>query len=383
MYSAWVACDFRKQDRKEVIDFFENIFKMADLKYEILDEPQLKRLTEKQKQALLKHPIFIAILTKRYKVAGIKDYKPTEPVLVELGMALGQNKVIGAFVEEGIERIDYVYEAVEGDFVKFNRLKLLEVMPNVLEYAQKLQEKQTLRETRRISKELPIPTVNYRFKRVQKNVTIFSNGHGIIEFTCKAEVYSENFKNIIHSFSLDKGTPKGTKLQPFTDLKRRKKSDRFSDQAFFYKLLTPSPRFSMGFGGVEVDTEESKKFRFTFTGDLPIHQEIEYAWGWSCPNLFPLGPGDCRGGPDTLPRTSITVSNLVEELILQVTFEDNYPIYGSPFLKATDESHNTVTLKSPRYERILNSIGTTYRFTQHPTENLISIHYLVQWRLSQ
>ena len=100
--SAVVFCSFNKKTRAEIVSFFEEIFKTARLPYAILDSQDYKTPDEKAKEAIEKHPIAIMIFTKK------EASNPSESdwVKKELGRAAQAGKIIGAFVEDTIEKID-------------------------------------------------------------------------------------------------------------------------------------------------------------------------------------------------------------------------------------------------------------------------------------
>jgi len=127
----FVSCSFSPDDGP-LVSWFERMLLALEFDPQKADEPQPRPPPEKIAEMIQTCDCFVAIISKRTKVAAVDGWVGPEWVQNEIGMAYQAGKPMAIFVEEGVEKKGIGRWAT--DYVPFARSDLSASAPNVVKY---------------------------------------------------------------------------------------------------------------------------------------------------------------------------------------------------------------------------------------------------------
>ncbi|MDP3041678.1 MAG: hypothetical protein Q8N62_02955 [Candidatus Omnitrophota bacterium] len=210
----------------------------------------------------------------------------------------------------------------------------------------------------------------YKFISYHKDITIFKNNHGILQFSSKLKVEKNSFKMACHFFTLIGCGLKGMTLDSLPTLIGRINDDpgsRFDKQTLCCKLISINKKtiehndrwLRIESNLLEEESPIRRSFSIKFKDKIfKKGDEIVYLWGYSCPKLYPvnkeqmssfsLGTFDDHDYSDDC-RSVSRLSNDMDELCFTVSFEEGINLGKSPELwirnQKSHSNHHLVNFK--------------------------------------
>lgn len=179
----------------------------------------------------------------------------------------------------------------------------------------------------------------YKFTSYHKHVTVYSDGHGIVQISPTLKVQKDSFSRIQHFLGLGDCGLKGSKLESLPSLTRRFEKDkksRFFGQTLCCKLISINGKdIPHGKRRLKIvpDKEEDSDTRRPFfiefgerrfkAGDM-----IRYKWGYSYPNLYPTKRSEMskfnlgEDAEEKCCKATLHLKHDIDKLTFILSFED-------------------------------------------------------------
>ncbi|PKP57694.1 MAG: hypothetical protein CVT88_08530 [Candidatus Altiarchaeales archaeon HGW-Altiarchaeales-1] len=375
--TAFIAHSFEDDESvKKIVNGFKDIFSCY---FDIVtgEEPSSNKSISKKVEGMIKEQdVFIGIVTKRKD----SEWSTSAWVLNEAVTAMNFSKPIILLVEKGINEKNMGMVGNAREYIYFDSNDIFEYIPKVIKIIEEINK--------------PSPENNlrfpYKFREVINRITIYSEGRGIYDRRCMLEVLSEDFTRVVHAIGLSGCTPKTTVLKPFKDIKTTKISDRYvKDQSLFWKIFEPrdlvlNPKRVL-YGGEwkSLDIPDAEGFNFSLNfGKFPIGSTIEYSYGFSCKDMFPLNKYQLKNGQLYMGKTNklsdwTEVISEVDKLVFVIQFDHDYKLKGSPELIITTQDGDKIK-HSYKFEKETSLFYETYKVSIGRTTP--GFKYVVEWK---
>lgn len=278
--SCFLSCSFREEDQ-DLVNFFTHLL---DETFEVLTaQPEVSTdLYDKIFPKLRSSNIFVGIFSKR----GTEAVPPD--VLIEAGFALANQKRILGFLETGVdERQQGILRSLNmRNYPRFDRTKLESgrlTFKNYIEAAAR--ELQTIIQN------------PFGCTHVTKEVTIYSNGYGVIRNQCVVDFSKRVTKIIIpHGLGGGNSAKRGYRLPPFNELLQRGPQARKASDYFFASSIV---RANIGTEMTLYErdhSDEQIKFDVRIEGTFAPASILVYEWSWGAPHLFAVNRNELQSG---------------------------------------------------------------------------------------
>ena len=314
---------------------------------------------------IVKCVAIVGVLTKDAKIEKKDEWRTKGWVLTELAYGFGRGMPSLGFVEKGVEEFGTI--AIK-EYIPFDRTNLEEIRQDAVAYL-----KSALH---------PFGEQTYGFESYHKRTCVLRNGHGIAELMITLSVASNKFSKVRHAFNLGASAKKNLKLLPWNKLVKSNMANRFTKQTFFVKTLnTFGKNRKIVLTGSPESSTEKKIFHISFRPNLKDGEKVQYAWGWSSPDLFPVRRSDLtarkrKGGLD-YAESCVIARHPMKELTFELLFENGLSLYGLPWLEIIDNSGNSI--QKLLFNREDQLCFTAFTKTISPVQ--LNVSYRARWRL--
>lgn len=279
--SCFLSCSFREEDQ-DLVAFFQHLL---EEQFEVLTaQPEISTdLYDKIFPKLRSSKVFVGIFSKR----GTEAIPPD--VLIEAGFALAHQKRILGFLETGIdERQQGLLRSLNmRNYPRFNRNKLEAARTTFQDYIQAA------------ARELQTVIQNpFECTYVTKEVTIYSNGYGVIRNQYAID-FNKNVTTIIipHGLSGGSSAKRGYHLPPFNQLLQHgpqvRKASNYFIASSIVKANIQSTEMTLRETG---RSDEQIKFEVRIEGAFMPSSNLVYEWSCGAPDLFAVNRGELQPG---------------------------------------------------------------------------------------
>ncbi len=371
--TAFLSYSFSEEDN-EIKNFF----------YQLLEEHNINVLTGEPEDATTisgkiypkidKSDFVVGVFTSRYSTDS--GYMPPPAVISELSYAKGKNKPIYGFREKEVNLNSLGLLAHEGlNLPTFTRDNLSQERTKCKQYIEHLNilKQKGLRE-------------NFKYSIYSKDVTVYSNGYGVIRFRCKILTKSETFRSVLHYFALGDSAIKDLKIPSRDKLNSNNITSRWQNEPFLNFKLINSHDTQINESDIDINflkyTEEDFKFHIRFP-KIDKNQYITYEWAVGFPNLFPVNSKDLEHGKRKADRDHAlsTIPNIINKcdvLNFIVRFEGFPKFIDIPSIRVYDNTNELV--KNLDFDQQISSIYSVYVVNFIGGVDLPGGHIVAQWK---
>ncbi len=230
----------------------------------------------------------------------------------------------------------------------------------------------------------------YKFLRYDKHICIFNNNHGMFELRPRLKVQKNSFNKIRHGFSLNDCGLIDSTITDLSTLQGRAKDNirsRFNEQTFCSRLISINSKdvdHGDSFLNITDDVNESgpksRGFFITFdTGKFKKGDVIEYAWGYSFPNLFPVKKEEMKQYNLIYPdycAERIKLFHNIDELNIKISFEEGIQLLKPPELWEED----IITGKTQFLQDLKKEEDLYYTRYKTRTRGKANHRYIIKWK---
>lgn len=237
----------------------------------------------------------------------------------------------------------------------------------------------------------------YKFTSYHKHVTIFSDGHGIVQISPTLKVQKDSFDKIQHFIGLSDCGLKNSKLNPVSSLIRRferNKKSRFYAQTLCCKLISlngediqHAERWLKIVPDKEEDSNKKRPFFIEFRKKtFNVGDEIKYRWSYSYPRLYPTKRSEMykfnlgEDGERDLDycKATLRLKSDIDFLAFSISLEDGIELDRLPELWVCDQQ-----TKKEKLVSTLRKEEDSY-YTRYSTSAKNGKHghnYILKWYL--
>ena len=361
----FLSHSFDRKD-KQTVDWFKSLIQDTIRGSEVITgkPPEYTEPWKKIYGRILECTAIIGVLTKDAKIEEKNEWRTKGWVLTELAYGFGRGMPSLGFVEKGVKELGTV--GIK-EYIPFDRDNLEGIRQEAITYLNSALH--------------PFGEQTYGFESYHKRTCILKNGHGIPEAIITLSVTSNKFSKVRHSFALGTSAKKNLTLLPWNKLVKSDMANRFTKQTFFIRVLnTFGKNRKIEPRGSPKSSTERKIFHMLFRPNLKDGERVQYAWGWSCPGLFPVSKSDLtprkRKGSLDYAESCVFARHPMKELIFELLFENGLSLYGLPWLEIIDNSGNSIQKLS--FNRQDQLCFTAFTLTISPVQ--LNFSYRARWR---